>query len=74
MKWCFSRIGKNICKEGTYRKVTNSKKVCPISVCGVQPIQADMGFILLALALTHYQTTNFRIFQTERVCRQQFQI
>ena len=24
--------------------------------------------------LTHYQTTNFRLFQTERVCRQQFQI
>ena len=23
---------------------------------------------------THYQTTNFRLFQTERVCRQQFQI
>ena len=25
-------------------------------------------------ALTHYQTTNFRLFQTERVCRRQFQI
>ena len=24
--------------------------------------------------ITHYQTTNFRLFQTERVCRQQFQI
>ena len=24
--------------------------------------------------LTHYQTTNFRLFRTERVCRQQFQI
>ena len=23
--------------------------------------------------LAHYQTTNFRLFQTERVCRQQFQ-
>ena len=23
-------------------------------------------------ALTHYQTTNFRLFQTERVCRRQF--
>ena len=22
--------------------------------------------------LTHYQTTNFRLFQTERVCRRQF--
>ena len=28
----------------------------------------------LFLPLTHYQTTNFRLFQTERVCRQQFQI
>ena len=24
--------------------------------------------------LTHYQTTNFRLFQTKKVCRQQFQI
>ena len=24
--------------------------------------------------LTHYQTTKFRLFQTERVCRRQFQI
>ena len=24
--------------------------------------------------LTHYQTTNFRLFQTERVCRRQIQI
>ena len=24
--------------------------------------------------LTHYQTTNFRLFQTDRVCRRQFQI
>ena len=26
------------------------------------------------ISLTHYQTTNFRLFQTERVCRRQFQI
>ena len=25
-------------------------------------------------SLTHYQTTNFKLFQTERVCRQQFQV
>ena len=24
--------------------------------------------------LTHYQTTNFRLFQTKRVCRRQFQL
>ena len=28
----------------------------------------------LESTLTHYQTTNFRLFQTERVCRRQFQI
>ena len=28
----------------------------------------------LTTELTHYQMTNFRLFQTERVCRQQFQI
>ena len=27
----------------------------------------------LVKELTHYQTTNFRLFQTERVCRRQFQ-
>ena len=26
------------------------------------------------ISLTHYQTTNFRLFKTERVCRRQFQI
>ena len=28
----------------------------------------------VATTLIHYQTTNFRLFQTERVCRRQFQI
>ena len=28
----------------------------------------------LTALLTHYQTTNFSLFQTERVCRRQFQI
>ena len=28
----------------------------------------------MILLLTNYQTTNFRPFQTERVCRRQFQI
>ena len=30
--------------------------------------------LALHCSLTHYQTTNFKLFQTERVCRQQFQI
>ena len=44
----------------------------------VQSMQADHGqnFSLLAdfLCINHYQMTNFRLFQTERVCRRQFQI
>ena len=36
---------------------------------------AFLKFVLQALQnLTHYQKTNFRLFQPERVCRQQFQI
>ena len=27
----------------------------------------------MSLYLTHYQTTNFKLFQTEKVCRRQFQ-
>ena len=30
--------------------------------------------IIMTTVLTLYQTTNFRLFQTERVCRRQFQI
>ena len=33
-----------------------------------------LPFTPLILILTHYQTTNYRQFQTERVCRRQFQI
>ena len=49
------------------------------------PLSIDSGHIVLLLSvcpkvdlkpkrLTHYQTTNFRLSQTERVCRQRFQI
>ena len=47
-------------------------------------IRLDITFVLsnwrghqtspTVVSLTHYQTTNFRIFQTERVCRRQFKI
>ena len=33
-----------------------------------------VGQYLMNDHLTYYQTTNFRLFQTERVCRRQFQI
>ena len=42
-----------------YRKIQNGQSPCYIGVVSV---------------LTHYQTTNFRLFQTEGVCRRQFQI
>ena len=32
------------------------------------------GLRMVLWLLTHYQTTNFRLFQSERVCRRQFQI
>ena len=31
-------------------------------------------YLSFGKGLTHYQTTNFRLLQTERVCRRQFQI
>ena len=34
----------------------------------------SFGKLEFALSLTLSQTTNFRLFQTETVCRQQFQI
>ena len=40
-------------------------KVVVFPVCDSK-LQADLS------RLTYYQTTNFRLFQTERVCRQQF--
>ena len=36
--------------------------------------QESMSTVSLINPLTHYQTTNFGLFQTERVSRQQFQI
>ena len=30
------------------------------------------NLLFLSLYSTHYHTTNFRLFQTERVCRRQF--
>ena len=36
--------------------------------------QCFLWNLYLKITLTHYQTTNFRLFQTERVCRRQFQI
>ena len=37
-------------------------------------LEAFESNITSNMGLTHYQTTNFRLFQTERVCRRQFEI
>ena len=39
-------------------------------VCIIAPIDCYSGYSHLQLTLS--QTTNFRLFQTERVCRRQF--
>ena len=38
------------------------------------PVKNFSVFLQSLNLLTHYKTTNFRLFQTERVCRQQIQI
>ena len=43
---------------------------CPSMCLSVYKIVVSVK----AKVLTHYQTINFRLFQTERVCRRQFQI
>ena len=58
--------------------LTTSKKKTFGNIVG-KGENADNQHFLLSLpffqpSLTHYQTTNFRLFQTERVCRWQFQI
>ena len=56
-------------------------RLCTISKYGIVWILRlsgfghNMNFWLVPFnILTHYQTTNFRLFQTERVCGRQFQI
>ena len=42
--------------------------------CCLQMLSVWSEILLSDIELTHNQMTNFRLFQTERVCRQQFQI
>ena len=87
LQWLSSIFGKNIGRAGdrtrcillsspvryrlSYgaRLLTIGQKL--FSFCSLILYQQ---FRLLTRLLTHYQTTNFRLFQTERVCRRQFQI
>ena len=44
------------------------------NTCHFQAVNKVKSLELHLSHLTHYQMTNFRLFQTERVCRRQFQI
>ena len=59
------------CKHyGKKRKmlVTSSFSFCHV----FYPLKGNLCHLMCPL--THYQTTKFRLFHTERVCRRQFQI
>ena len=68
----FKRV-ENIVRKGKKMQVT-----CIFfpffNVCKSPLLQGYSGSGFCAMRLTHYQMTNFRLFQTERVCRRQFQI
>ena len=48
-------------------------KIQTITFLMKEPAPHNYNGSLCVTILTHYQTTNFRLFQTARVCRQQFQ-
>ena len=57
--------------------VTTLESSCGIfAECADQDQTAEnmQSHVMVETTLTHYQTTNFRLFQTERVCRRRFQI
>ena len=43
-----------------------------LSACALNSDKSK--FLSFGKQFNHYQTTNFRLFQTERVCRRQFQL
>ena len=49
-----------------------SDTICKINTCTFNLEKFET--LLFGKELTHYQTTNFRLFKTERVCRRQFQM
>ena len=46
-----------------------SANVFTVDQAKILLISKELMEALLVVTLTHYQTTNFRLFQTERVCR-----
>ena len=68
-------FGKGLRAESWCRKLNHDVGLALFRFMWVYVDHAGLhGIILSGDALTHYQTTNFRLFQTERVCRRQFQI
>ena len=62
---------KNVCLASyqTVARFNDSEKE------GFENIAGEKEILLVSSSLvTHYQTTNFRLFQTEKVCRRQFYI
>ena len=57
-----------------FRKAS-SPQLLKVMIVGYRDIQ-DLSWVhgWDKILLTHYQTTNFRLFQTKKVCRRQFQI
>ena len=47
--------------------------IFPFTQNKYQKVPARVAFLIALNSLTRYQMTNFRLFQTERVCRRQFQ-
>ena len=70
------RKGENVSTFSTLWKIETIILVTfNLSFAKINAFNLDKANIfLLGKELTHYQTTNFRLFQTERVCRWQFQI
>ena len=71
----------NICENNTAKGITTCyMRISPFAplfsvpkyLSPARPKSVPMKYCFQSL--THYQTTNFRLFQTEGVCRRQFQI
>ena len=59
-------------RRTTVSKIVNQPDLLDRSVNSIYPLVYQNIPVFTSLTLS--QTTNFRLFQTERVCRRQFQI
>ena len=65
-----------VLRTNSHNKFIAQETIQPtVNILPVPVYRTDCGQqIRISYSLTHYQATNFRLFQTERVCRSQFQI